>query len=161
MVINEGEFLSIPVTFITTSTYGNRHAARIISPSGKSHGNQRDLFHGVYIFKPRLIIEMAKRRDKLQLYRDVLVVLGEFPQGIRLTRLLSYSGVQYTSFTKYMGILMRNEFVNTDGKRYFITSKGEIAMGVLSDLFKVFEMEMGLDKMHIALIAARVQELIP
>ncbi len=71
---------------------------------------------------------MVKKREKLEVIRDILQVIKDRSGKIRPTHILYKSNLSYPMMNEYIANLIKNGFVakkEIDGKRtYSITSKG-------------------------------------
>lgn len=88
---------------------------------------------------------MDKKRDKLKIIYDILVVIRKHNNSIKPTPLLRYSNLSSKSFSVYFSELLEKEFVreiqNKKGKKFIsLTDKGfkylekyDIIIGFIDD----------------------------
>ncbi|MGE0793379.1 MAG: winged helix-turn-helix domain-containing protein [Candidatus Woesearchaeota archaeon] len=71
----------------------------------------------------------AKKRDKLEVIHDILIIIRDKHNSIKTTPLLRYSNLSSKSFSEYYNELLKKELVretiDKQGKKYIsLTDKG-------------------------------------
>lgn len=70
----------------------------------------------------------VKKRDRLEIIRDILEVIRQKSGGIKPTHILYKSNLSHQMMEEYLGELIEREFiklnVTKDGKRYVIVPRG-------------------------------------
>jgi len=89
---------------------------------------------------------MGKKRNKLEILMDILLVVFESKDGVGKTRIMQSAYLDWRNFQKHFDFLVENDFlnvtVNGTEKVYTISKKGKELLAKLIELNRLLEKEI-------------------